>query len=65
MVYKNMLEKKKTLTPHPRILVGDYYINNDNQHQKNERVHNQGSYSIVESVVNGIKVEKKKKMSNL
>jgi hypothetical protein len=24
--------KKKTLIPHPRVLVGDYYINNDSQH---------------------------------
>jgi hypothetical protein len=61
MVYKNMSQKKKPLTPHPRFLVGDYYVNNDNQHQKNERVHNQGSYSIVELVVNGRKVEKKRK----
>jgi len=54
--------KEKALTPHPRILVGDYYINNDNQHQRNERVHvNQGSYSIVELVVNGRKIEKEKK----
>lgn len=53
--------EEKALTSHPKNLVGDYYINNDNQHQRNERVHvNQGSYSIVELVVNGKKVEKKK-----
>jgi hypothetical protein len=28
--------KEKALTPHPRILVGDYYISNDNQHQRKE-----------------------------
>jgi hypothetical protein len=54
--------KRKALIPHPRVLVGDYYISNDNQHQKNERVHvNQGPYSIVELVVNGRKAEKEKK----
>jgi hypothetical protein len=31
--------KKKALVPCPRLLVGDYYINNDSQHQRNDKVH--------------------------
>jgi hypothetical protein len=31
--------KRKALIPRPRFLVGDYYINNDSQHQINDRVH--------------------------
>jgi hypothetical protein len=29
-------KKGKALIPHPRVLVGDYYISNDNQHQRKE-----------------------------
>jgi hypothetical protein len=37
-------------------------INNDSQHSKNERVHaSRGPNSIMEMVVNGRKVEKKRK----
>jgi hypothetical protein len=58
--------KRKTLIPHPGVLVSDYYINNDSQHQWNERVHaTQGLDSITNLVVNGGKIEKKKKLSNL
>jgi len=58
--------KKKTLILHPGILVGDYYIDNDSQHQWNERVHpTWGPDSITNLVVNGGKAEKKKKLSNL
>jgi hypothetical protein len=53
--------KKKTLIPHPRLLVGDYFTNNDSQHQRNGRVHaNQAPESIAYLVVHGGKVKKKK-----
>jgi hypothetical protein len=59
-------KKGKALIPHPRVLVGDYYISNDNKHQRNERVHvSQGPYSIIELVANGRKVKKGRKKSNL
>jgi hypothetical protein len=29
----------KILIDHQRVLMGEYYINNDSKHQKNERVH--------------------------
>jgi hypothetical protein len=58
--------KKKALVFRPRVLVGDYYISNDSQHQRNERVHaNQVPNSIVDLVVHGRKVEKRKKLSSL
>jgi hypothetical protein len=41
--------------------VGDYYTNNDGQHQKNEMVHvSQHPNFIVELVFNGRKIKKKK-----
>jgi hypothetical protein len=41
--------------------VGDYYINNDSQHQKNEKVHaNRALDFIAKLVVHGGKAEKRK-----
>jgi hypothetical protein len=41
-------------------LVGESYISNDNQHQKNERAYaSRGPDSITELVVNGRKAKKK------
>jgi hypothetical protein len=54
--------KRKALIPHPRLLVGDYYINNDSQHQRNDKVHaNQALESIAKLVVHGGKAKKKNK----
>ncbi len=39
MVYKNMKEEKKTLIYLLRVLVGESYMSNDSQHQKNERAY--------------------------
>ncbi len=33
------VRKRKPLVPCLRVLVGDYYINNDNQCQRNDRIH--------------------------
>jgi hypothetical protein len=44
-------------------LVGEFYISNDWQHQRNERAYvNRGLDFIVELVVNGGKAKKRKKI---
>ncbi len=44
-------------------MVGESYMNNDTQHQKNEKAYaSRGPDSIVELVVNGRKAEKKKQI---
>jgi len=54
--------KKKALILCLGLLGNDYYINNDSQHQRNEKVHaNRALDSIVELVVHGGKVQKRKK----
>jgi hypothetical protein len=66
MVFKMHIGKKKALIPCPRLLVGDYYINNDSQHQRNDKVHtNQVPDSIAKLMVHGRKAKKKKKLSSL
>jgi hypothetical protein len=59
MVYKNMQEKKN-INLSSRNFGCESYINNDNQHQKDERAYaSQGPNSITELVVNGRKARKK------
>jgi hypothetical protein len=56
--------KRKTLIFFPRVLAGESYINNDSQHQINERAYvSRGLDFIAKLVVNGGKAEKK--LSNL
>jgi hypothetical protein len=53
--------KWKALISHPRILPGESYINNDSQHQRNERAYvSSSSNSIAKLVVNGRKARKRK-----
>ncbi len=60
------VRKKKALVLCSRVLMGDYYINNDNQCQRNERFHaNWDQDYITKLVVNGRKVKKEKKLFNL
>jgi hypothetical protein len=51
------VRKKKALILCSRVLVGDYYISNDSQHQRNEMVHaSQHPNFIVKLVFNGRKI---------
>jgi hypothetical protein len=53
--------KNKVLVYCSKVLMGDYYINNDNQHQRNEMVHaSQHPNFIVKLVLNGRKIKRKK-----
>jgi len=53
--------RKKTLIYFLGVLVGECYMSNVTQHQKNERAYaSRGPDSIAEVVVNGRKVENKK-----
>ncbi len=54
------VRKRKTFISHPWVLVGESYINNDNQHQRNERAYvSQGPNFIAELVANGGKAKNK------
>jgi hypothetical protein len=56
-----MKEKQNTIF-HPRVLASESYINNDNQHQRNEKAYvNQGPDFIAKLVFNGGKEEKRNK----
>ncbi len=62
MVCKSM-QKRKTLIPCLRVLVGEYYINNDNQHKRSEKVQASlgPNFIALNLVVNVRKVKKEKK----
>lgn len=60
------VRKRKVLVPCLRILVGDYYINNDKKCQRNERFHASWDQDyITKLVVNRRKAKKEKKLFNL
>jgi hypothetical protein len=57
--------KKKVLVFWSKVLMHDYYISNDSQHQRNEMVHAcQHPNFIVKLVFNGRKIKKKKIVTN-
>ncbi len=52
--FQKHVGKRKAIIFHPRVLAGESYINNDWQHQRNERAYaSRGPNFIVELVVNG------------
>jgi hypothetical protein len=57
-------KKRKTLVPCLRVLVGEYYISNDSQHKKSEKVQaNLGpNFIALKLMVNVRKAKKKKKV---